>query len=53
VYFQLAKVAKAYFGIPVNSALVERIFSKIGFILTPHRRCMQDDLVENLFHAME
>ena len=44
VYFQLSKVAKAYFGIPVTSALVERFFSKTGFILRPHRRYMQDDL---------
>ena len=42
---------KAYFGIPVTSALVERFLSKTGFILRPHRRCMQDDLAENLFHA--
>ena len=51
VYFQLSKVAKAYFGIPVTSALVERFFSKNVFILRPHRLCMQDDLAENLFYA--
>jgi hypothetical protein len=38
VYFQVAKVAKVYFGIPVTSDLVERFFSKTGFILRPHRR---------------
>ena len=28
-------------------------FSKTGFILRPHRRCMQDDLAENLFYCKE
>ena len=46
-------MAKAYFGIPVTSALVERFFSKTGFILRPHRRCMQVDLEENLFYTKE
>ena len=32
---------------------MERFFSKNGFILRPHRRCMQDDLAENLFYAKE
>ena len=48
-----SKVSKAYFGISVTSVLVERFFSKTGFILRPHRRCMQDDLAENLFYAKE
>ena len=46
-------MAKAYLGIHVTSALVERFFSKTGFILRPHRSCMQDDLAENLFYAKE
>ena len=46
-------MAKAYFGIPVTSALVERFFSKTGYFLRPHRLCMQDDLAENLFYAKE
>ena len=53
IYFHLAKVARAYFGIPVTSAFVERFFSKIGYILRPHRRCMLDDLAENLFYCKE
>jgi hypothetical protein len=48
-YIFNSKVAKAYYGIPVPSALVERFFSKTGFILRPHRRCMQDDLAESSF----
>ena len=52
-YFQLSKICKAYFGIPITSAFVERFFSKTGFILRPHRRCMQDDLAENLFYCKE
>ncbi len=46
-------MAKAYFGIPVTSALVEIFFSKTGFILRPYHRFMQDDLVETLFYAKE
>ena len=53
IYFHLSKVARAYFGIPVTSAFVERFFSKIGYILRPHRRCMLDDLAENLFYCKE
>ena len=52
-YIFNSKVAKAYYGIPVTSVWVERFFSKNGFILRPHRRCMQDDLAENLFYAKE
>ena len=37
----------------VTSALVERFFSKTGFILRPHRSCMQADLAENSFYAKE
>ena len=52
VYFQF-KSGESLFWFPVTSALVERLFSKTGFILRPHRRCMQDDLAENLFYAKE
>ncbi len=51
-YILNSKVAKAYFGIPVTSALVEQFFSKTGVstgLVRPHRRCKQDDLAENLF----
>ena len=52
VYFQF-KSDESLFWFPVTSALVERFFSKTGFILRPHRRCMQDELEENLFYARE
>ena len=52
-YIFSSKVAKAYFGIPVTSALVVRFFSKTGFILRPYRRCMLDDLAKSLFYAKE
>ena len=29
--------------------LLKRFFSKTGFIIRPHRRCIGDDLAENLF----
>ena len=40
-YIFNSKVAKAYSGIPVTSVLVERFFSKAGFILRPNRRFMK------------
>ena len=52
VYFQF-KSGESLFWFPVTSALVERLFSKTGFILRPHRRCMQDDLAENSFYVKE
>ena len=53
--FNYLKWRKLFFGIPGPSALVERflLMSKTGFILRLNRRCMQDDLVENLFYAIE
>ncbi len=51
-YIFNSKAAKAYYGIPVTTALVERFFSKTDFILRP-RRCMQDDLPEKLFYSKE
>ena len=52
VYFQ-CKSGESLFWFPATSALVERLFSKIGYILRPHHRCMQDDMEENLFYAKE
>ena len=45
-FIQLSRLAKAFLGIPVTSAYIERFFSKTGFIMRPHRRCMGDDLPE-------
>jgi hypothetical protein len=45
----LSKLAKSLLGIPASSAAVERFFSKTGFIMRPHRRCMSDRLAEQLF----
>ena len=52
-FLQLSRVAKAFLGIPVTSAYVERFFSKTFYIMRPHRRCMQDEFAENLFFCKE
>ena len=52
-FIQMSRVARALFGIPVTSAYVERFFSKTGFIMRPHRRCIGDDLAENLVFCKE
>ena len=52
-FIQLSRLAKAFLGIPVTSAYIERFFSKTGFIMRPHRRCMGDDLAEDLFYCKE
>ena len=52
-FLQLSRVARSLFGIPVTSVYAERNFSKLGFIVRPHRRCLADDLAENLFFCKE
>ena len=44
---------KLFLGIPVTSGYIESFFSKTGFIMRPHRRCMGDDFAENLFYCKE
>jgi hypothetical protein len=45
----LGKIAKKLLAIPATSAAVERFFSKTGYIMRPHRRCLKDDLATKLF----
>jgi hypothetical protein len=45
----LADLARTILGIPATSAMIEREFSKTGYIIRPHRRRLNCKLSELLF----
>ena len=52
-FSSIAKLAKKLFAVPATSAMVERFFSKTGFIMRQHRRSMSSVLAEKLFFIKE
>jgi len=47
-YPLLKSLFESLFGIPASSAQVERVFSKSGLLMQPHRARMSDDTLEIL-----